>query len=159
MKKIFLLLSCCVLFSACGILSYSNYPFAHHAYIGGYWGDWEHYSIYKFQGTHGNFVVYLQDHHPNDYSYRVTVSNYNEYRVTKNDWAEFQGSIEYKVSEYSLQNNTYKELSKEFVSRSWPTPIGVNIKRPATIRIRKYGSAYVYDIYFDGVGLGVQIPW
>ena len=159
MKKIILLLSLLCVFSACGILTYSNYPFGHCAYIGGYWGDWERYYTYKFQGTPGNFVVYYEYDHPSDYGYRVMISNYNDYRVTKNDWAEFQGSIEYKVSEYSLQNNTYKELSKEFVSRSRPTSIGVNIKRPATISIKKYGSAYLYNIYFDDVGLGVQIPW
>lgn len=158
MKKFLLFLTCCSLLSGCSILVPTTpMRFQYCSYIDDYWGEWkEHYD--SFKGSPGNFVVFSSFSHPSEFKYRVTVTNYNDAQLYKKDWfVKFQGYIEYRDITY---RTTIKEKSRDFVQTPPSSPISKDIiKRPAEIRILKKQNGYVYNIYFDGVGLGLTIPW
>ena len=153
MKKIVLLLSSLFLLSGCGLLKVPPQPmaFQHNAYLGNYWGKWEEFPWHSFQGYPNNFVVYTDGFHPSNFLFRVTLNSFSGMQIGEE--AQFKGTIEYWENEYTTK--------ERFVERPTVIPISESIlrKRAATIRVWRKENGFIYNIFFDGVGLGLAIPW
>lgn len=161
MKKIVWLLTCCSLLSGCSILFPPDpLSFSYAQYIDGYWGKWEKFYSETYQGSPRQFIVYNKYGHPSNFCFRVTITDtFNEYTVP-DDFVSFNGYIECRGTQWHDRKPfTLQEQSRFFVRL--PTKSSGNIiKRPATIRIMRIPKrGYVYNIFFDDVGLGLTIPW
>lgn len=137
------------LFTSCGV-SYKDMSYS--TYERGYWGNWHYYSErtkWAFQGNPGNFIVYNAYFHPGDFCYRITINNYNDYRVSSSGFTEFSGTIEcYDPSMY-------------FIRYELPSlnPVVKPVKHNARIKVKKEKKYYLYNVFFDDVGFAVTIPW
>lgn len=154
-----------MLFTGCGILvSRYNFQIGFNKYIKGYWGNWElFYELYRpsFYGTAGNFIVYSGTGHKSDYSLKIVANNCHlSNKDNSKQWYEYTGSITYRTIEH---HNDGKQSSETFINELDEDYIAYGrrheVTRPATIKIYPQRSGYTYNIYFDGVGLGLTIPW
>lgn len=158
MKKFLLLLTCCSLLSGCSILFPPDpMSFRYSKYLDGYWGNWENFFYAAYHGSPQQFTVYNQHGHPSDFYFRVTITDtFNEYAIPDH-FVSFKGYIEYRQKD---GYTTIKEFSRGFVNFPDVKNYGNIIKRPARISIsRTPKRGFVYNIFFDDVGLGLTIPW
>lgn len=162
MKKILLLLTCCSLLSGCSLLFPPDpMSFRYSIYLDGYWGKWSDFYTATYQGSPQKFTVYNPYGHPSQFYFRVTITDtFNEYAIP-DSFVSFKGYIEYREIDYHLgRTPTIKEFSRNFVTSPSTFNSGKIIKRSATISIsRTPKRGYVYNIFFDDVGLGLTIPW
>ena len=153
------------LISGCGLI-YNDISYCQ--YLGGYWGSWENYYEYNngwgygtkwsYQGKRDNFVVFEYGKHPSDFSYRISITSFDDKSLPKGEWKEYRGYVEYHTnhpvyssgdSEYFVKYTLpYLSCSGEYV-----------IRRPATIGVNRGSQRYTYNVLFDNVGFGVTIPW
>lgn len=136
--------------------------------MNGYWGNWENYYEHSMYGGHGirwgyrghkdDFVVYRAEKHPGDFSFRITMISFNDSYLTKGEWREYKGYIEYRSPHAYYKTGD----SEYFVRYSLPAISSAGdytIKRPATIKINKGNTGYTYNVFFDSVGFGLTVPW
>lgn len=164
-KRIITILCGVLLISGCGV--YKN-NISYCQYLGGYWGQWKNYYNYSdgwgygtkwaYWGEKDNFVVYEQGNHPSDFSYRITILSFDDKKLSKGEWKEYHGYVEYHSSKpyYSSGDSDY------FVKNKLPNLSSYGeyiIKRFATIKVQRGSPSYTYNVFFDNVGFGVTIPW
>lgn len=163
MKKIVIILMTAFILTGCGVLfGTSNNQMSYCTYIDGYWGNWEWFNQFShasFYGTPGDFIVYQGYGHKSDYSLKIVANNCNlssrdKDAINSRSWYEYRGYITYRDS------RRYKS-SKEYISNfSYVLTSGnYEVTRPATIKVYPKKDGYIYNIYFDGVGLALNIPW
>lgn len=141
------------LISSCGITT-SNMAFS--TYKNGYWGSWYNYrEKWAFYGTPDSFIVYNSYYHPSQFTYRVTINNYNSYRVSSGKFEEFSGTLEYFDELRSLSADEFVTYTIDHLSPGY----GNLHSHKAKILVKKEKYRYIYNIFFDNVGFGVTIPW
>ena len=154
LRTILLIIGASLLISGCGILIPK--PFTRAIYKDGYWDQWYDISGSGYYGRPNDFVLY--NSHPADFFCKVTISNYNENRLNNKQFAVFNGYIEYHDTvEKDSDVGRSRRYIDHFGSSSYA--YGNLIKRPAEIRVLKRWNGYVYNVFFDGVGIGLTIPW
>ncbi len=127
-------------------------------YRGGYWGEWDRSYTCAAKGNVGSFVLYPDSNHPSEWGMKVTVNGLNSKNDLESDeWETFSGLFEF----YSSETTTSKAVQK--VVRSWNysylRPHGsIHYSRPATIKAQRGFGCVIYNVYFDDVGIGIQLP-
>ena len=155
MKKLLLLI----------FLSISTFPCLGQIYtcvnIDGYWGNWQNSGSFYTKGKTDNFIIYAQNSHPSQYTFKVVITNYSwpdnktKRQHRKNDeWYEYSGYIEWTMPE----EDEIKDAINVFpVCPYSPSKKYKRIRRKATIKIEPYKKfPNVYNIWFDGYGIGIQ---
>ena len=106
-------------------------------YRGGYWGEWER-----------------------SYTCAVT-GNVGSLNSTKDldsdEWDSFSGLFEF----YSTQTTTSKAVQNvvHLWNSSYMRPHGsIHYSRPATIKAQRGFGRVTYNVFFDGVGIGIILP-
>ena len=172
MNKVFSILLFTVLLTRCGI--YDNLSPQHlmySEYIDGYWGSWKYFEYESssstvinsiFHGSLNDFVVHSRVSHPSEFGIRVKVKYFDESQLSLDTWASFSGTIEYRHDGYSdIQSESKWFIQHRLYGLSLSSPSSVFnkiAKRNATIKIMKSKNSYTYNIYFDGVGIGLDVP-
>lgn len=163
MKKIILIIASLYMFWGCGML-YSQQSYNQYAtFIDGYWGPWKSYfsSSVRYAGGPASFTAYDIRNHPSDFCYRINYWGFNKNDIKTNQWTTYEGTIEF----YAYNGNSDIDASRSFVKSGLSyleSSFGVLnklFKREATIKVKKEHGLYLYNIYFDGVGFAVAIPW
>lgn len=126
-------------------------------YVGGYWGQWYSIDTWMYQGSVGDFIVYSPSNHPSNYCFKVVANNSPD-DIQNGKWYTCTGYIEYHY--YTIPKN-FSVASKSFVNNDLPY-LSCNgseiIRRPATIKVSKDNDGTTYNIFFDEVGFGFEIP-
>lgn len=149
--------------TSCGILYNSYNRVSYSTYIDGYWGEWNYFNQYdnaSFYGNPSDFIVYCGGTHKSYYAIKVVANNcYLSPKDNSRTWYEYNGYITYKT------NNLYdggEKCSREYI-RGFDYTLDIwspkQVTRPATIKIYPKRDGFVYNIFFDSVGLGLNIPW
>ena len=162
MKKVLLiLLPIILLLTGCG----TYYKLSCSQYLDGYWGDWISLSWCKVKGQPDDFIVYSESNHPSEYGVKIHINNYDAQavkRLKKDQSLSFSGTIEYNRKDYRVSQFLYSQQSETWV-KSLPYLEYVSddkIKRNATIKVyRNFDGTITYNALFDGVGVGLCIPW
>ena len=168
MRKFFVIMLSAFLFTGCGILgNMSNRSMSYNKYIDGYWGEWERFSDYgrpSFYGTPGNFIVYSGTNHKSDFHIKVEAFNCNisikdKDAIKAKRWFTYKGQVTFKTE--APQNCRKNIVIRSFVDCYFGNLNGNGrvITVPATIKIYPMRDRYCYNIYFDGLGVGLNIPW
>lgn len=164
MKRVYLFLLSAFLLTSCGILfGNSNASMSYCTYVDGYWGNWKYFHEMQhasFYGTPGNFIVYQGHGHKSNYSIKIDANNCylsskDKAAIRSHRWYEYKGYITYR----DVRNRSSKEYVRNFNGSLLSFSDDNEIRRPATIKIYPKRDGYVYNIYFDGVGLALNIPW
>lgn len=163
MKRIILFSLSALLFTGCGIFSnMSNSQVSYNKYIDGFWGNWETFNPFSnvsFYGTPGNFIVYQGYGHKSDYSLKIVANNCflstkDKTAIKSHRWYEYKGTITYRTyKRYNSSKDYIKAFDYVLISGTY------EVTRPATIKVYPMKDRYCYNIYFDGVGIGLNIPW
>ena len=162
MRQFFVIILSAFLFTGCGIWgNMSNCSMSYNKYIDGYWGNWNifnQFSRASFYGTPGNFIVYAGHRHKSDYSLKIVANNCylsskDKQAIKSRRWYEYKGYITYRHYEQKSSKEYIRDF--DYVLTSGP----YEITRPATIKVFPMKDRYCYNIYFDGVGIGLNIPW
>lgn len=158
MKKSLILLVCllgCFLNSKADIYSCFN--------LNGIWGKWDREILLYGSGSVSKAYLYLSQ--PYEFVFHWTIDNYiKPSKQLKNQtkkegkWLQYTGWVEYYVTE---QYPTIESLIKSGKIDYWPnesTKGAVKRRASAIIKINPdYKSApTVYNIWFDGVGVGIN---
>lgn len=120
--------------------------------IDGYWDSWQD-SHCGYQGDEGNFVIY-RSNHPSDYSLRLKIYNASNLPSRKGESRKYKGTIEFRHYE-----NDSKAYLRSLSSELGLIKSGSVYSRSADIEVQKTGDGYIYNVYFDGVGLALSVPW
>lgn len=142
----------------CGILidgtgSGNQRPNFFCTYLNGYWGDWESFPdyLFKIRGNPDNFIGYSASSHPSQYQFKVTVNGFDKSVLKKLKEKDYSGSIE------------TNGFSRSFVTvLPYAPPTDGRNMRTYSARIKvfyKGHDRYVYNIWFDNVGLGLDITF
>lgn len=140
-------------------------------YKGNYWGEWAKVFQGKSSGSLSSFVLYQGFVHPSDYFIRISIFHGTPSTQPKDVWCSYTGEIEFYTTPPDPQfPRTDRRISEDFItglSYSFPgNSLGIIfpvtgatiVKRPATVKVLKKRNAYVYNVYFDGVGVGISLP-
>lgn len=161
MKSLFRRLIFCsglLLTLSCGILNLGLDYISYAQYLGSRWGPWHQTESDWINGYPDNFVVYNKSHHPSEYGVKVITNGLNLDTMEKEKWYSYSGTIEF----YSAYSNA-KDASYYLVKLSDPLGIGTQVKmythrRPARIDVMRKRKGAVFNIFFDDVGLAIQLP-
>ena len=158
-KIVLLFVTALLVFSSCSII-YNR--MTTNRYLDGYWGpQWKELNGSGYYGNPGRFVVYNHAYygHPSEFSYRITINNYDDSSLSNGKWYVFSGAIEYHTVSAP---SSYKEASRNFVKYNVETLSkggNYSVTRSAQIKVHKDKNGYTYNVFFDDVGFGVTIPW
>lgn len=153
---------------------YGQRAFSYCKNINGYWGKWQYSIPYSsgevLQGTYDEFIIYANSYHPASFIMRVKINGLviehgkkekarRKAAIKANTWYQYTGTVEY------FTDDRYKSFKDQF--DRWPSGIlmpkatDTNIKsniRPAIIKIEPFKkNPTVYNIFFDGFGIGIQL--
>lgn len=127
-------------------------------YRGGYWGEWERSYTCAAKGNVGSFVLYRDGDHPSEWGMKVTVNGLNSTKdLDSDEWDSFSGLFEF----YSTQTTTSKAVQNvvHLWNSSYMRPHGsIHYSRPATIKAQRGFGRVTYNVFFDGVGIGIILP-
>ncbi len=138
-------------------------------YFDGYWSDWKSMGTgTKIKGGYDGFIIYLDKEGPWNYRFKFTIDNYNvpDKKQRKKDikedrWYVFSGTVEYYVTDkYPTILSIFREskgpmLAPAKLDNGKPTR---KITSKATIKIAAFKkSPQIYNIWFDNVGLGLNL--
>ena len=128
-------------------------------YRGGFWGEWSRSIMFcTAKGSVGNFVLYPDSVHPSEWGTRVYVNGLNDLKqLKKGEWYEYSGTIEYYSTKSTLAL-AIEDLVRNAISCHVRPVSGNLFSIPATIKVRKGTGRIVYNILFDNVGIGIQLP-
>lgn len=160
-NKVILLLPIILMLTGCGTF----YKLSCSQYLDGYWGDWKDLSWCEVKGQPDEFIVYAKSKHPSEFGVRVMINNYDAKavkRLKKNEALTFNGTVEYRRKDYRVSQYLYSQQSKTWVESLPYLDYVTNevIKRNATIKVyRNFDGTITYNALFDGVGVGLCIPW
>lgn len=161
MKSLFrrlLLCSGLFLVLSCGILNLGPDYISYAQYLGGRWGPWHQAETDWINGYPNNFVVYYRAVHPSEYGVKIITDGLNLEALEKDQWYSYSGTIEF-FSGYS----DAKEASYYLVKLSDTGGIGAQVtlyshSRPARIDVMRKRKGAVFNVFFDDVGLAMQLP-
>lgn len=165
MKRILFML----LLFVCFIPIWGQTYFSYCKLINGYWGQWENSNPYRFidggyllQGTYDEFIIYENGKHPSQYIMKVKLfamrieedKKIKKKRIKSGEWYQYTGSVEYYTKDVLERFND--------IIQQWPyTSDTSNGKRhtvAATIKIQPYKKKpEVYNIFFENLGIGIQL--
>lgn len=166
MKKFILLM-----FMFMSINMYGQRAFSYCKNINGYWGEWKNSVSYSsgevLQGNYDEFIIYHNSYHPSAYLLKVKINglviesskiekNRMKAAIKANTWYEYTGTVEYFTNDYC---NSTKEVVNRwpYIPNATDTGSHSNIKQ-ATIKIQPFKkNPVVYNIFFDGFGIGIQL--
>jgi hypothetical protein len=137
--------------------------------INGYWTEWQYTMLefnYKYRvetNTLSEIVLYKSYYNPWEWCMRITIDYKKPSRKecfqhkSRNEWYEFDGTIEYWVNE---EYPTSRELCKSISGYPHLNEITGKVKRTASARIRIPPFSYrqgprVLNIWFDDIALAV----
>lgn len=134
-------------------------------YVDGYWGQWQKVVAFRpqFIGRPDDFGVGFMTSSPRLYFAKIRVNGFNKKDLKSNgSFTEYSGTIEYTIHDGKPENrhNILKQ-SRAFVEYFGKIEGSETITRPVTIKICKgrRRGAIIYNIFFDHVGIGLDIPW
>lgn len=155
--------------SGCGLLptssGYGGKDAYYCRYVDGYWGQWLKIEAFapQYIGSPDNFGIGFMTSSPRTYFAKVKVNGFSKSDLKKRgQFYRYNGTIEYWIIDYKKENRyKYDHQSRTFVERFGQVYTNETITRPATISICKGNrrGSIVYNIYFDNVGIGFDIPW
>lgn len=133
--------------------------------VDGVWSPWKTFSGCGIYGNYGQISLYDPNRHPSEFAWRFTINNYYAPPKT-NQWTEYTGTIEYYITDDypDAKSQFLHETQQGFVVAPWfhnvskgETPC-IKKTSNATIKIAPYKKhPQVYNIFFEGVGFGVDL--
>ena len=128
--------------------------------VDGMWSSWRYFSGCLY-GSYGQILQYNYGTHPAEFIWRFTINSF--YSPQRNDqWLEFSGTMEYYISDkYPDARSQFLDRRQQgFVVAPYSKNQGQIYKKTsnAIIKIGPYkGHPQVYNIFFDGVGFGLDL--
>ena len=171
MKKVLAVIIFSSLFFTTGCSVFSgmlDWQVLYNKYIDGYWGDWNTFYFQSdkvgFYGDYGDFIIYRCSNHRSDYILKIVAENCNlSYKNKKENKKAIKNGISYEYKGYITYRYNGEKISSgaQIVRDFDDCSLGGRqvITRPAIIRVFPKRDGYCYNIYFDGVGIGLCIPW
>lgn len=133
--------------------------------VNNYWSSWEQAHCVGVYGNFSGFSISYAGAQNWDWFFKFQIHNYyvpskdEMKRYKKNDqWIEYHGTVEYYVTDKYPTIESVMRVAGTHLLPANGNDLRVKRTAKATIRIKPYKKyPKVYNIYFDGVGYGIDL--